>query len=263
MLRGADRLRRGGGLAVVGQALRGPADRLERPRQGGLLGARGTDPPLSFTLTYTYEPPSWIGYGYVEGDISDAQGEYTFEDRADGTTLATLSMRLDPGGLDSRPGGQGTRGADHEADPRGPEDPRGSGLISPARALALRRRPPPYAESSRSPRSSPTKATIAPRPPPWRNRRRTRCWQPRLACPKPARASSTGLAGLVPAPATIDCSSSASPFDIPTARARGRSARVWMAASSAPNTAIPMSPPSAGWWPGSPTLRPGSQEAPG
>lgn len=53
--------------------------------------------PISFTLTYKYEPPSWIGYGYVEGDISDSQGEYTFEDRADGTTLATLSMRLDPG----------------------------------------------------------------------------------------------------------------------------------------------------------------------
>ncbi len=53
--------------------------------------------PVSFTLHYNYEPPSWIGYGYVEGDISGAEGEYTYEDRADGTTLATLSMRLDPG----------------------------------------------------------------------------------------------------------------------------------------------------------------------
>ncbi|MEA2348003.1 MAG: hypothetical protein QOG62_1790 [Thermoleophilaceae bacterium] len=52
---------------------------------------------ISYTLTYNYEPPSWIGYGYVEGDISDVQGEYTFEDRGDGSTLATLSLKLEPG----------------------------------------------------------------------------------------------------------------------------------------------------------------------
>jgi hypothetical protein len=52
---------------------------------------------VAYTLSYSYEPPSWIGYTYVEGDITDVQGEYTFEDRGDGTTLATLSLKLDPG----------------------------------------------------------------------------------------------------------------------------------------------------------------------
>jgi hypothetical protein len=52
---------------------------------------------VAYTLSYSYESPSWIGYTYVEGDISDVQGEYTFEDRGDGTTLATLSLKLDAG----------------------------------------------------------------------------------------------------------------------------------------------------------------------
>jgi uncharacterized membrane protein len=52
---------------------------------------------VSYTLSYTYEKPSWIGYRYVEGDVSDVEGEYTFEDQGDGTTLATLSLRIDPG----------------------------------------------------------------------------------------------------------------------------------------------------------------------
>ena len=52
---------------------------------------------ISYTLSYSYEAPSWIGYSYVEGDISDVQGEYTFEDRGDGSTLATLSLKLDAG----------------------------------------------------------------------------------------------------------------------------------------------------------------------
>lgn len=52
---------------------------------------------VEYTLAYTYEEPSWIGYSYVEGDLADVEGEYTFEDRGDETTLATFSLRLDPG----------------------------------------------------------------------------------------------------------------------------------------------------------------------
>jgi hypothetical protein len=52
---------------------------------------------VTYVLSYRYEPPSWIGYSYVDGDIRDVEGEYTFEDRGDGTTLATLSLRIDPG----------------------------------------------------------------------------------------------------------------------------------------------------------------------
>lgn len=52
---------------------------------------------VSYTLAYTYEEPSWISYKLVEGDVSDIQGEYTFENRDDETTLATFSLKIDPG----------------------------------------------------------------------------------------------------------------------------------------------------------------------
>jgi uncharacterized membrane protein len=52
---------------------------------------------ISYTLSYSYEAPSWIGYSYVEGDLADIQGEYIFEDRGDGSTLATFSLKLEPG----------------------------------------------------------------------------------------------------------------------------------------------------------------------
>lgn len=52
---------------------------------------------VTYRLEYSYEAPSWIGCSYVEGDVQDLEAEYTFEDRGDGTTLATFSLRVDPG----------------------------------------------------------------------------------------------------------------------------------------------------------------------
>ena len=52
---------------------------------------------VSYTLEYSYEEPHWIGCRYVEGDVRDLEGEYTLEDRGDGTTLATFTLRVDPG----------------------------------------------------------------------------------------------------------------------------------------------------------------------
>jgi uncharacterized membrane protein len=52
---------------------------------------------VSYTLRYSYEPPHRIGWEYVDGDVRDVDGEYVFEDRGDGTTLATYSLALDPG----------------------------------------------------------------------------------------------------------------------------------------------------------------------
>ncbi|HEX8073466.1 MAG TPA: SRPBCC family protein [Thermoleophilaceae bacterium] len=52
---------------------------------------------VSYTLRYSYEPPHRIGWDYVDGDVRDVDGEYIFEDRGDGTTLATYSLALDPG----------------------------------------------------------------------------------------------------------------------------------------------------------------------
>jgi hypothetical protein len=53
---------------------------------------------LSYTLAYSYEEPHRIGCDFVEGDLEDMDAEYVFEDREDGTTLATFSLRVDPGG---------------------------------------------------------------------------------------------------------------------------------------------------------------------
>jgi ribosome-associated toxin RatA of RatAB toxin-antitoxin module len=52
---------------------------------------------IHYTLRYSYEPPHRIGWDYVDGDVRDVDGEYIFEDRGDGTTLATYSLALDPG----------------------------------------------------------------------------------------------------------------------------------------------------------------------
>ena len=52
---------------------------------------------VSYTLRYSYEPPHRIGWEYVDGDVRDVEGEYVFEDRGNGTTLATYSLALDPG----------------------------------------------------------------------------------------------------------------------------------------------------------------------
>ena len=52
---------------------------------------------LHYTLDYSYEEPHLISWSYVEGDVDDVQGEFVFEDLGDGTTLATYSLRIDPG----------------------------------------------------------------------------------------------------------------------------------------------------------------------
>ena len=52
---------------------------------------------VSYRLEYSYEPPHWIGCRYLDGDVRDLDAEYIFEDRGDGSTLATFSLRVDPG----------------------------------------------------------------------------------------------------------------------------------------------------------------------
>jgi ribosome-associated toxin RatA of RatAB toxin-antitoxin module len=52
---------------------------------------------VSYTLRYSYEPPHLITWDYVEGDVKSVDGEFVFEDRRDGTTLATYSLAIDPG----------------------------------------------------------------------------------------------------------------------------------------------------------------------
>jgi hypothetical protein len=52
---------------------------------------------LHYTLDYSYEEPHLISWTYVEGDVDDVDGEFVFEDLGDGTTLATYSLRIEPG----------------------------------------------------------------------------------------------------------------------------------------------------------------------
>ena len=52
---------------------------------------------IRYELEYSYEPPHRIAWRYLGGDIRDVDGEYIFEDQGDGSTLATYSLRLDPG----------------------------------------------------------------------------------------------------------------------------------------------------------------------
>ncbi|MBA3359481.1 MAG: SRPBCC family protein [Thermoleophilaceae bacterium] len=52
---------------------------------------------VGYTLDYAYEEPHLITWEFVEGDVSEIEGEYVLEDLGDGTTLATYSLRIDPG----------------------------------------------------------------------------------------------------------------------------------------------------------------------
>jgi ribosome-associated toxin RatA of RatAB toxin-antitoxin module len=52
---------------------------------------------VTYTLRYSYEPPRVITWDYLEGDVKSVDGEYTFEDQGDGTTMATYSLDIDPG----------------------------------------------------------------------------------------------------------------------------------------------------------------------
>ena len=52
---------------------------------------------VAYTLDYAYEEPHLITWEFVEGDVKEIEGEYVLEDLGDGTTLATYSLRIDPG----------------------------------------------------------------------------------------------------------------------------------------------------------------------
>jgi uncharacterized membrane protein len=52
---------------------------------------------VEYTLRYSYEAPHLITWDYVDGDVKSVDGEFVFEDRRDGTTLATYSLAIDPG----------------------------------------------------------------------------------------------------------------------------------------------------------------------
>jgi hypothetical protein len=52
---------------------------------------------VRYVLRYSYEPPGWVGWSYVEGDVKDVNGEFVLEQADDGETLATYRLALDPG----------------------------------------------------------------------------------------------------------------------------------------------------------------------
>ena len=52
---------------------------------------------VSYTLRYTYDAPHLVTWQYVDGDVKSVDGEYSFEGRDDGTTLATYELDIDPG----------------------------------------------------------------------------------------------------------------------------------------------------------------------
>ncbi len=52
---------------------------------------------VRYTLDYFYEEPHHVTWAYVEGDPEDVDGELVLEEGGDGVTLATYSLRIDPG----------------------------------------------------------------------------------------------------------------------------------------------------------------------
>ena len=52
---------------------------------------------VRYVLRYSYRPPEWIGWEYVEGDVKDVGGEFVLEQADDGVTLATYRLTLDAG----------------------------------------------------------------------------------------------------------------------------------------------------------------------
>lgn len=58
---------------------------------------------VRYTLRHIYEEPNRIGSAYIEGDFRDCEGEWTFDDRGDGTTQAGFRLRIDPGRIIPRP----------------------------------------------------------------------------------------------------------------------------------------------------------------
>ena len=52
---------------------------------------------VSYTLRYSYERPHRVSWDYLSGDVRSVEGDFVFDDRGDGTTLATYSLDIDPG----------------------------------------------------------------------------------------------------------------------------------------------------------------------
>jgi hypothetical protein len=52
---------------------------------------------VSYTLRYSYEQPHLVRWEYVSGDVRSVDGDLSFVDQGDGTTLATYSLDIDPG----------------------------------------------------------------------------------------------------------------------------------------------------------------------
>jgi Polyketide cyclase / dehydrase and lipid transport len=52
---------------------------------------------VRYTLDYSYEEPHHVSWAYVEGDPKHVDGELVLEEGGDGVTLATYSLRIDPG----------------------------------------------------------------------------------------------------------------------------------------------------------------------
>ena len=52
---------------------------------------------ISYRLEYSYEAPYRIEWDYLGGDVRDIDGEMTFEEQEDGTTLVTYAVALDAG----------------------------------------------------------------------------------------------------------------------------------------------------------------------
>ena len=52
---------------------------------------------ISYRLAYSYEAPHRITWDYLGGDVKSVDGEFTLEERGDGSTLATYALALDPG----------------------------------------------------------------------------------------------------------------------------------------------------------------------
>jgi ribosome-associated toxin RatA of RatAB toxin-antitoxin module len=52
---------------------------------------------VAYRLSYSYDEPHRIWWDYLGGDVKNVEGEYRFEERVDGTTLATYSVGLDAG----------------------------------------------------------------------------------------------------------------------------------------------------------------------
>jgi hypothetical protein len=50
--------------------------------------------PITYTADYSYERPHLLTWKLVDGDLGAVHGEFVLEDRGDGTTLATCSLRI-------------------------------------------------------------------------------------------------------------------------------------------------------------------------